>query len=156
MTPTNETKRYVIANYVTPARSRGDGKVKVRVGNVLKELGWTNRTPSVYSTLSSAAFQREAGLRLIEKRGGPISGGPSTTVEFLYQILYPEDGQHAAKAIQRSVPNGTGLEALYGIFAEAYADLGGGEAYLKAERNWGPDAWEQYEQHRETHRENTK
>ena len=45
----------------------------------------------------------------------------------------------------KAVRGGAGLEALYGICAEAYGAFGGGEAYLKAERDWGPDAWERYE-----------
>ena len=154
MAPTETTKKHVISKYVSPARGRGDDKVSVRVGNVLKELGWTNRTPSVYSTLSSVAFQREAGIQLIEKRGGPSSGGPSTTVEFLYRILYPADGEQTAKVDQAPAPNGAGLDALYGVLADTYKELGGGEAYLKAERNWGPDTWEQYEEHERTRKEN--
>ena len=29
---------------------------------------------------------------------------------------------------------------------DEFAALGGGEAFLKAERDWGPDVWERYEQ----------
>ncbi len=47
---------------------------------------------------------------------------------------------------QKPVANGAGLEELYGILADVYAKLGDGEAYLKAERDWGPDVWERYEQ----------
>jgi hypothetical protein len=35
--------------------------------------------------------------------------------------------------------------ALYGICAESFKALGGGEEYLRREREWGPDVWEQYE-----------
>jgi len=43
------------------------------------------------------------------------------------------------------IPNGAGLMDLAGILADAYRQLGGGEAYLRAERAaWGPDAWERY------------
>jgi hypothetical protein len=73
MKPTDQTKQHVIATYVKPARLKGANIVQVRVGAVQKELGWTNRTPSVFSTLSSKEFQREAGVELIEKRGGPSS-----------------------------------------------------------------------------------
>ena len=142
MRPTDLTKRHVITSYVEPARRIGQDTVRVRVGNVLKDLGWTNRTPSVYSTLNSSEFQNEAGVELIEKTGGPPSGGPSTTVQFVYKVLgEPSSSLKAAKPI----PNGAGLEKLYGILAKEFAQLGGGEAYLKAERNWGPDAWERYE-----------
>ena len=140
---TDQTKRHVIATYVQPARKRGETAVQVRVGSVQKELGWTNRTPSVFSTLSSKDFQREAGVELIEKHGGPASGGPSTTVQFVFRIL--DEGVKPGTQAMRNNPNGAGLEKLYGILKDAYAELGGGEAYLKAERNWGPDVWERYE-----------
>jgi hypothetical protein len=153
MKPTDRTKRHVISTYIEPARQRGVDTIRIRVGNVQKELGWTNRTPSVFSTLSSNDFQKQAGVELIEKTGGPASGGPSTTVQFVFKILdKPSSSPKAAKPI----PNGAGLESLYGILADCYAELGGGEAYLKAERNWGPDAWERYEMEEKARRENRK
>lgn len=139
MAPTDIARKHVIEAYVEPARAKGEKKVQVRVGNVLKELGWTNRTPSVFSTLSSRAFQREAGVELIEKRGGPPSGGPSTTVQFVYRIV--ERGGEKTDPPPRP-QSGQGLETLYGIFADVFRKLGGAEAYLKAERDWGPDPWE--------------
>jgi len=142
MKPTEQTKRHVISTYVEPARRKGEKTVEVRVGNVQRELGWTNRTPSVYSTLLSKDFQQQAGLELIERRGGPPSGGPSTTVQFVYRVL-GESGQPASAG--RAVPNGEGLRALYGLCAETFNALGSGEEFLRQERDWGPDAWERYE-----------
>jgi hypothetical protein len=137
--PTDRTKQFVIAKYVEPARTKGEATIQVKVGNVQKELGWTNRTPSVFSTLSSKDFQEEAGVELLEKRGGPPSGGPSTTVQFIYRVLASTEKASPGKV----VPNGAGLMELYGILADAYKSVGGGEAYLKAERAaWGPDPWE--------------
>lgn len=143
MKPTEEAARHAIKAYVQPARERGDETVRIRVGNLQKELGWTNRTPSVFSTLKSQPFQQEAGVELIEKRGGPASGGPSTTVEFIYRVLDSTDVPTESK---KPTPSGQGLMELYGIFRDVYASFGGGEAYLEAERNWGPDVWERYEQ----------
>jgi hypothetical protein len=148
MTPTDATRKHVIARYIEPARMSGKKQVRVRVGNVLKELGWINRTPSIFSTLSSRSFQREAGVELIERRGGPPSGGPSTTVEFTFRLVDEKPEAHSARAA-KPIPNGAGLEKLYGIFADEFAALGGGEAFLKAERNWGPDIWERYEREEE-------
>ena len=140
MKPTEETKRHVISNYVKPARLKGEGTIQVRVGNIQKELGWTNRTPSVFSTLSSKEFQQEAGVELIEKRGGPPSGGPSTTWQFIYRVLGESEKTTAPAKVAQS---GQGLLAMYGILADTYRQLGGGEAFLKAERaDWGPDPWE--------------
>jgi len=151
MKPTEQTKLHVISAYVVPARQRGEKTVQVKVGNIQKELGWTNRTPSVFSTLSSREFQQEAGLALIEKKGGPPSGGPSTTVEFVYRVLHGGD-QNAPES--KVVPNGVGLMDLYGILAEAYKQFGGGEEYLMREREWGPDAWERYESEKLEQRKN--
>lgn len=156
MKPTDQTKKHVIATYVKPARMKGENVVQVRVGTVQKELGWTNRTPSVFSTLSSMEFQREAGVELIEKRGGPASGGPSTTVQFVYKVLDGHEVQKEAGARGKPIPNGAGLEKLYGILANEFAELGGGEAFLKAERNWGPDVWERYEQQEKERKANRK
>lgn len=56
---------------------------------------------------------------------------------------------HSAKEPElrksKAAPNGAGLEQLYGILAKEFKELGSGEAYLRAERNWGPDVWERYE-----------
>lgn len=130
MKPTDITTGFAIKSYVEPARRRGDDTVRIRVGKIQRELGWTNRTPSVFSTLKSKPFQQEAGVELIEKRGGPASGGPSTTVEFVYRILNSARGP----APESIVPNGIGIMDLYGIGAEAFKQLGGGEAYLRRER----------------------
>lgn len=154
MKPTEETKMHVISTYVRPARQKGEKTVQVRVGKVQKELGWTNRTPSIFSTLSSREFQHEAGVELIEKIGGPPSGGPSTTVQFVYQVL--DEAAPAAPAA-KTVPKGDALRALYGIFAEEFKALGGGEAFLKAEREaWGPDPWERYAMENQSLTENEK
>jgi hypothetical protein len=135
MKPTEQTKRHVISTYVQPARIRGEKTIQVRVGNVQKELGWTNRTPSVFSTLLSRDFQQQAGVELIEKRGGPASGGPSTTVQFVYQVL--GESEETAPAAKASPPKG-GLLALYGICADMYREVGGAEAFIRAEReNFG-------------------
>jgi len=142
MKPTEQTKRHVISTYVLPARQKGEKTIQVRVGNIQKELGWTNRTPSVFSTLLSRDFQQEAGVELVEKRGGPPSGGPSTTWQFVFRVLgEAEEAAPAAKA----VPDGAGLRALYGLCAETFEALGGGEEFLRREREWGPDVWERYE-----------
>lgn len=132
MSLTDVTKHHVIARYVAPARKKGEKTLQIRVGNVLKELGWTNRTPSVFSTLSSRPFQREAGLELVEKRGGPPSGGPSTTVEFVYRIV-EADARRGAQT--RSASAAMDIADIYGIGAKAYRELGGGEKYLRRERD---------------------
>lgn len=150
MTLTDTTRNHVIRNYIEPARLRGEKTVTIRVGNVLKELGWSNRTPSVFSTLSSQSFQREAGVELVEKKGGPASGGPSTTVQFVYGLKNERLSEHTGSETRNSSAV-TSLLELYGIFADGYRKLGGAEAFMNKEREWGSDAWE--ENHSEADRE---
>ncbi len=135
MKPTEQAKIHVISRYVRPARLNGEKIVQVRVGNIQKELGWTNRTPSVFSTLLSRDFQQEAGVELIEKRGGPPSGGPSTTWQFVYRVL--DEGENSTLATRGPATTG-GLLALYGICANMYREVGGAEAFIRSEReNFG-------------------
>jgi hypothetical protein len=129
--PTEQTTQHAIKAYVKPARDRGEKIVRIHVGEIQKELGWTNRTPSVFSTLKSQPFQQQAGLELIEKCGGPPSGGPSTTVEFVYKLLDPSE---VPLEQRKFVASGQGLMELCGIFKDAYAPFGGGEEYLRKER----------------------
>jgi hypothetical protein len=148
MKPTEQTKMHVISTYVKPARLKGEKTICVRVGNVQKELGWTNRTPSVFSTLWSREFQQEAGVELIEKRDGPPSGGPSTTWQFIFRVL--GEGERTAPA-GKPPATGGGLLALYGICADMYREVGGAEAFIRSERqNFGsitPDPDETAEAH---------
>jgi hypothetical protein len=128
MSLSDATKRHVITKYVNPARTRGERRLEVKVGNIVKELGLTNRTPSVFSTLSSLSFQREAGVELIEKRGGPASGGPSTTVQFVYRVLGEKE------PLEKRKDKSEDLMSMYGIGSEVFRQLGGGDEYLKRER----------------------
>lgn len=126
MRPTDQTKRHVIENYVEPARNRGEHKIHLRVGTVIKELGWRNRTPSVYSTLTSDEFQRQAGIQLVGRSGGPASGGPSTSWDLTYRIL--DDPSHARPQIK------AGLLGLSGICADMYRSVGGAEKFIRSLR----------------------
>lgn len=54
----------------------------------------------------------------------------------------------------KPIPNGSGLEALYGLLEEEFKALGGGEAFLKAERAaWGPDPWDKIAMAEKSHGE---
>lgn len=55
------------------------------------------------------------------------------------------------------VQDGAGLQTLYGILENEFRALGGGEAFLKAERAaWGPDPWEKIALEDEARSERTK
>ena len=144
MNASDQIRAYVTEHFILPARKSGLETVVVRAGEVHKALKWDlKRVPQVCSALSTQKFQHTANVELVEKKGPP--SGQSTTVEFTFR-LHPETGgrsDHPSAPGAKPVADGSGLEALFGIFEEEFRALGGGEAFLDAERaSWGPDPWE--------------
>jgi hypothetical protein len=67
----------------------------------------------------------------------------------------PSDAFHPAET--KPIPDGSGLEALYGILENEFKALGGGEAFLRAERAaWGPDPWEKIALEEQSRRERAR
>ncbi|MGB8261972.1 MAG: hypothetical protein WCE75_16550 [Terracidiphilus sp.] len=148
MNASDQVRTFVRDHYVAPARRSGSRTVTVRAGDVHKALRWElRRVPQVCAALSTRKFLECARVELIEKKGPP--SGQSTTVEFTYRLLDAEAEPaqfEQAGPRPEGVQDGAGLEDLYGIFEEGFRTLGGGEAFLKAERAaWGPDPWEKLE-----------
>jgi len=125
MSLSEQVVKHVQAAYVAPALERGESTVRVKAGDVHRDLRWENRVPSVCNTLSSQKFQRVVGVELIAKDGPP--SGLSTTVVFTYRL--PAAGSHTNPGRQ------TGrLEKLYGIASDIFRELGGGEKFIREER----------------------
>jgi hypothetical protein len=109
--------------YISVARRRGQKTFTVNVGAVHRTLGLRNRVPLVCAALESKKFLKENNLRLVA-RTGPQSG-QSTTVDFTFELLDEQPKQ---------TPAVDAWEALRGIGKEIFASLGGGEAFLRRER----------------------
>jgi hypothetical protein len=151
----DHVRDYVTKKYIVPARHSGSKTVTVRAGDVHKAMNWDlTKVSQVCSALSTRKFRSLANVELIQRKGPP--SGQSTTVEFVFRLLPIDSVDRAFSPRQKTSPNGAGLEKLIGILAREYAELGGGEAYLRAERNWGPDVWERYEQERKSGKVNRK
>jgi hypothetical protein len=118
---TSQVRRYIRDRYVRPAKREGRSTFRVRVGEVHKALGFSNRVPLVCNALSSRKFQEENSIRLVKRTGPP--SGQSTTVEFTYELL-------DVKEIEVMEP----LRALRGIGKQVFRELGGGEKFLRDER----------------------
>jgi hypothetical protein len=121
-----EIQKHIKVTYLEPARRSGQEMIRIRAGDVHRDLHWVNRVPSVCTTLASRKFQRETGLELVGKEGPP--SGNSTTVVFTYRL--PSKGS----ATPQSEGHKNRLEELYGIAAGIFRELGGGENYLRKER----------------------
>jgi hypothetical protein len=125
--------QYVRAKYVHPARTHGQAIVEVKAGDIHRALSWSRRVPLVCSALSSRKFQIAAGVRLIGTKDAPPSGLSTRTI-FRYEILDREASSELSVASQPK----RGLLASYGVAAHLYRQVGGGDAFLQAEReNFG-------------------
>ena len=109
--------------YISAARRRGERTLTINVGTVHKALAFSNRVPLVCAALGSKKFLTENHLRLVSKTGPP--SGQSTTVTYTYEFL----------EAQPSAGNQDAWTKLRGALKDVFAELGGGEAYLRAERS---------------------
>jgi hypothetical protein len=108
--------------YVIPARARNEDRFSIRAGDVVRELKLSG-VNQVCSALKTREFLRNNNLRLVDSSGPP--SGQSTTVIYTYEFL-------------DALPSPTGQEdawtRLRGALKDVFAELGGGEAYLRGER----------------------
>jgi len=116
-------RRHAYEKYVLGAERRKEKLISINVGEVHRELGLNNRVPLVCAALGSKKFLSEHGLRIVSKTGPP--SGQSTTVTFLYEIVHSQPEKQNDDEIWQS---------LRGIGKDVYASYGGGEAYLRQER----------------------
>lgn len=129
--PADRIREHVRSAYIEPALRRGDPTVAILAGDIVRDLHLTNRIPSVCAALRSWALLNENHLS-IEKDEGPPSG-QSTTVKITYRLPVAGSSLENAKAAALAR-----WDAVRGVGREMYAQLGGGEAFLKAEREaWG-------------------
>ena len=125
MSLNEEVQRHIKTMYLDPARRRGESTIRIKAGDVHRDLHWVNRVSSVCTTLSSKKFQRETGLELVSKEGPPSGFG--TRAEFTYRLHDQED-----RRVQE--PRGSRFEALYGKLSDVFRELGGGEDFLRNEK----------------------
>jgi len=119
--------------------------VTINVGQVQKGVGLQNRVSLVCQALKSEKFLRANGLKRISETGPP--SGQSTTVTYTYEFLDPS-----------GAPKGgtDAWERLRGALKDVFAELGGGEAYLRAERASFNEAMEKREEAMERRGEDQK
>jgi hypothetical protein len=143
MTLADHIRGYARERYVAAARQQGDARFSIRTGDVVRDMKLIGgRVPAVCSALKTREFLEENSLRLIS-RTGPESG-QSTTVTYTYEFIDDENSP-AAKASGRSggstrQSRQAAWDKLRGALKDVFAEYGGGEAYLRAERAFFRDA----------------
>lgn len=112
------------SKYVLPARQRKQKRFSINAGDVVRELGLAGRVPAVCSALKTRRFLEPNAMRLVGT-SGPKSG-QSTTVTYIYEFV---EGGHSSTEHEDS------WKKLRGALKDVFEELGGGEAYLRAERS---------------------
>jgi len=122
MNQADDIRRFVIARYIEPARSRGEEKVSVKAGDVHREMGLNNALPAVCSAIGSNRFLAEANVREIA-REGPSNGskvlftfelgntGPFgvTTAEAELHVRYRMPDVDNEKMVSFNLPDGRAI-----------------------------------------------
>jgi 5-methylcytosine-specific restriction protein B len=126
-----QVRSYAVGKFIGPGRKRRDPTVRIVAGEVHKALGLRNRYPLVCNALNSRKFLVENRL-MLEQREGPPSGQGARVV-FTYRLL-DEKGPGSEAPVE--LP----LSRYRGIAKEAFRSLGGGEAFIRSERDhfYGP------------------
>jgi hypothetical protein len=132
----DEIRSYARERYVMPARGQHEKRFSIRTGDVVRDMRLVGgRVPAVCSALRTRKFLKENALRLVS-RAGPESG-QSTTVTYTYEFL---DSESSSGPVRPSGSGGSPQPAqdawnrLRGALKDVFAEYGGGEAYLRAER----------------------
>jgi hypothetical protein len=112
--------------YVAAARQRHEKRFSIRTGDVLRDLKLNGRAPAICSALKTREFLDENALRLVSKTGPP--SGQSTTVTYTYEFVTKENNKDKGADRQDA------WNRLRGALKDVFAELGGGENYLRNER----------------------
>ena len=116
-------RQHATDTYVRPTQRRGGRTLSINVGEVHRAVALQNRVPLVCQALESDKFLRANALKLVSKTGPP--SGQSTTVTYTYEFIDQKSPS----------PTEDPWTRLRGALKDAFAELGGGEAYLKKERD---------------------
>jgi 5-methylcytosine-specific restriction protein B len=127
----DRVREHARREYIEPAKHRRESTIRIVAGDVQKALRLSNRVPLVCQALKSHKFLNENHL-VLEKWEGPPSG-MSTTVVFTYRLL--DDASQTSSESAESM-----FLALRGIAKDVFQSLGGGEAFIRKEREefYGP------------------
>ena len=80
-TLSDQVRDYVYLNYIVPARESKTASVTVTAGDVHQALKFASRRmPLVCAALNTAKFERQYGIRLLQRSGS--GHGPTATFTF--------------------------------------------------------------------------
>lgn len=122
----DQIRCYARDQYVIPARGQRETRFSIRAGDVVRDMKLiAGRVPAVCSALKTKEFLNDNSLRLVS-RMGPESG-QGTRVTYTYEFV--GEGKD-----RRSLDRQDAWNRLRGALKDVFAELGGGENYLRNER----------------------
>jgi hypothetical protein len=141
---TDRVRLRAAQEYVDPARQRGETTVEINSGIFGKSLVANHllsprRYPIICQALKSSKFQKENGLTLLKIEAPPTAAsGKSSTITFVYRIESSPGGSSSLGGLAQPQSKKDLFSGLRGICSKVYKQLGGAEAFHKAER----ESWE--------------
>jgi hypothetical protein len=111
--------------YVSPVRAQNEDRFSIRAGDVGSELSLSG-VNQVCSALKTRKFLQDNNLRLVDSSGPP--SGQSTTVTYTYEFVTGKE------ATDKGADRQDAWNRLRGALKDVFAELGGGENYLRNER----------------------
>jgi len=126
-----QIRSYVAETYIAPARRRGEKRVRIVAGDVHRGLRLKNLVPNVCQVLDSRKFRDENQVEVEEKSGPP--SGMGTRMTYTYRLLNAKKNErgHSPDAQDAAI---RAFLKLRGLMKETFQALGGGEAFLRHER----------------------
>lgn len=76
-------RRFVLENYIQPARAAGQRSVMVRVGDVNTAMGLNSRQAAIAGAVGAKKFEQYAHVRLLSREGPHMGANLIFTFEIL-------------------------------------------------------------------------
>ena len=119
-------RSHVLGHYIDPARRRGEETITIVAKTILRDLRLRgDRAPSVCRALDAKKFCKENDLELVRIDGPEAKS--STTTSFTYRLP-----QRSEVGLPKPARNA--IRDLRGIGRDMFAGVGGGERWLRKER----------------------
>ena len=133
-TDAQRVRSHIRTHYVEPARRRGLSTVVVIAGNLYREIGFSkNNYPNICQVMESNKLLKEVGASILHKKAPPKGKGPSLEITYsLSPKVSPPAVGSPAPASSPSTPEA--FRSAQGLLKQAFQKLGGGEAFLRRER----------------------
>jgi hypothetical protein len=79
-------RRFIVENYVSPARERNDSVIELVSGEVHNAMGLQDALPAVCSAIEGKALAKQAKVKLLDRQSPIGSDKPSSTIRYRFEL----------------------------------------------------------------------